>query len=84
VRENLQIKSKQTYTQILDTSITDDIVPDLHHLADRALLRPVSVFIGEGTISDFALVMLVGMISGAYSTIYMPRGGARLGEAAAK
>ena len=27
--------------------------------------------IGEGTISDFALVMLAGLISGTYSTIYI-------------
>ena len=71
VRENLQIKSKQTYTQILDASITETL--------SRTFITSLTVLfcvlslyvIGEGTISDFALVMLVGMISGAYSTIYM-------------
>lgn len=71
VRENLQIKSKETYTQILNVSITETL--------SRTFITSLTVLfcvlslyvIGEGTISDFALVMLVGLVSGAYSTIYM-------------
>ncbi len=71
VRENIQIKSKQTYTQIIDSSIWETL--------SRTIITTLTVLfcvlslymIGEGTISDFALVMLAGLVSGTYSTIYI-------------
>ncbi len=71
VRENQQIKAKHTFTQILDISITETL--------SRTFITSLTVLfcvlalyvIGEGTISDFALVMLVGLVSGTYSTVYM-------------
>ncbi len=71
VRENQQILSKQTFGQIIDLSITQTL--------SRTFITSLTVLfcvlslyvIGEGTISDFALVMLFGLISGTYSTIYI-------------
>lgn len=71
VRENMQIKSKHTFTQLLDVSITETL--------SRTFITSLTVLfcvlalyvIGEGTISDFALIMLVGLVSGTYSTVYM-------------
>ncbi len=71
VRENLQIKTKQTFTYVLDLSITQTL--------SRTVITTLTVLfcvltlylIGEGTISDFALVMLFGLILGTYSTIYI-------------
>jgi preprotein translocase subunit SecF len=71
VRENIQVKTKQTFTQILDASITETL--------SRTFITSLTVLfcvlslylIGEGTISDFALVMLFGLVSGTYSTIYI-------------
>jgi len=71
VRENMQIKSKQTFTQIIDKSLLETL--------SRTIITTLTVLfcvlslylIGEGTISDFALVMLVGLVAGTYSTIYI-------------
>jgi preprotein translocase SecF subunit len=71
VRENKNIKAKQTYMQLLDVSISETL--------SRTFITSLTVLfcvlalyvIGEGTISDFALVMLVGLVSGTYSTVYI-------------
>jgi len=71
VRENIKIESKITFTEIINRSITQTL--------SRTFLTTLTVLFsvfslyllaGEG-IREFALVMLVGMISGVYSTIYI-------------
>ena len=71
VRENLNIHAKSAFKQILNISITQTL--------SRTFITSLTTFfcvlarylIGEGTISDFALVMLVGLVAGIYSTIYI-------------
>jgi preprotein translocase subunit SecF len=71
VRENLQVKSKQTFNFIINASITETLSRTI--LTSLATLYCVVTLyaIGVGIISDFALVMLFGMIIGSYSTIYI-------------
>jgi preprotein translocase SecF subunit len=71
VRENLQIASKQTFNYIIDKSITQTLSRTF--LTSLTVLFSVLVLYlyGGEEISDFALVMLFGLVSGTYSTIYI-------------
>ena len=71
VRENLQIKTKQTFNYIINVSITETLSRTF--LTSLTVLFCVAALyaIGVGTISDFALVMLFGTVIGTYSTMFI-------------
>lgn len=72
VRENMTIVSKkQTFMEVIDKSITQTL--------SRTILTVFTVFIsllsiyllgGEG-LNDFATIMIIGLIFGSYSTLYI-------------
>ncbi|MGB4269185.1 MAG: protein translocase subunit SecF [Spirochaetota bacterium] len=71
VRENLQIKTKQTFIDVIDKSITQTISRTLL----TALTTLFAVFAlymisGEG-LSEFASVLLFGIVIGTYSSMYI-------------
>jgi len=71
VRENLQIKTKQTFVDVIDKSITQTISRTLL----TALTTLFAVFalymIGGEGLNDFASVLLFGIIIGTYSSMYI-------------
>ena len=71
VRENLQIKTKQTFIDVIDKSITQTIYRTLL----TALTTLFAVFalymIGGEGLNDFASVLLFGIIIGTYSSMYI-------------
>jgi len=71
VRENLQIKTKQTFIDVIDKSITQTISRTLL----TALTTLFAVFAlymisGEG-LNEFASVLLFGIVIGTYSSMYL-------------
>jgi len=71
VRENLQIKTKQTFIDVIDKSITQTISRTLL----TALTTLFAVFAlymisGEG-LNEFASVLLFGIVIGTYSSMYI-------------
>jgi preprotein translocase subunit SecF len=71
VRENLQIKTKQTFIDVIDKSITQTISRTLL----TALTTLFAVFalymIGGEGLNEFASVLLFGIIIGTYSSMYI-------------
>ncbi len=71
VRENLQIKTRQTFIDVIDKSITQTISRTLL----TALTTLFAVFalymIGGEGINEFATVLLFGIIIGTYSSMYI-------------
>lgn len=71
VRENLQIKTKQTFIDVIDKSITQTISRTLL----TALTTLFAVFalymIGGEGLNKFASVLLFGIIIGTYSSMYI-------------
>jgi SecD/SecF fusion protein len=71
VRENLKKPGKATYEAIVNTSINETL--------SRTILTSFTVFVvvvalylfGGPVINDFAFTMLVGLVSGTYSTIFV-------------
>jgi preprotein translocase subunit SecF len=71
VRENLQIKTKQTFIDVIDKSITQTISRTLL----TALTTLFAVFalymIGGEGLNEFANVLLFGIVIGTYSSLYI-------------
>ncbi|MGQ9842354.1 MAG: protein translocase subunit SecF [Spirochaetota bacterium] len=71
VRENLQIKTKQTFVDVIDKSITQTISRTLL----TALTTLFAVFalymIGGEGLNEFASVVVFGIIIGTYSSMYI-------------
>ena len=71
IRENLGLIKKKTFIEIVNLSI--------NHTLSRTLLTSfttlfvvLSLYLfGGGAINDFALIMLVGVIVGSYSSIFI-------------
>ena len=71
IRENIEVKSKQTFIEVINKSISQSISRTL--LTSLTTLFAVfSLYIlGGDVINDFALVLLFGIVVGTYSSIYI-------------
>ncbi|OHD63841.1 MAG: protein-export membrane protein SecF [Spirochaetes bacterium RBG_13_51_14] len=71
IRENTQIESKSSFIEIVNKSITFTMSRTIL-TSFLTLLTVFALFLlgGEG-ITDFAMVLLFGMIVGIYSTVYI-------------
>ena len=71
IRENLQVKSKQTFTDIINKSITQTLSRTF--ITTLTVLYSVIILyvLGGDVLREFSLVMLVGLISGTYSTVFI-------------
>lgn len=71
IRENLRMDTQRSFREIANLSINQTL--------GRTLLTNLTVFLavlslfflGGGAINDFALCMLIGVIVGTYSTVYI-------------
>lgn len=71
IRENINIESKQTFTEIINKSVSQMLIRTI--LTSLLTLFSVAAifFLGGETLHSFGQVLLFGMIVGCYSTIYI-------------
>jgi preprotein translocase subunit SecF len=71
IRESQRIYPDDTFQHILDRSITETLSRTIITTV-TTMLAVLSLFIfTTGSMKDFALALLVGMVSGVYSTIFI-------------
>ena len=71
VRDNLKIMRRSPFEEILNASINQTLSRSII-TSGTVLLTVLSLFLfGGEVINDFAFVMLIGVIEGSYSTIYL-------------
>jgi preprotein translocase subunit SecF len=71
IRENLGKHRGKTFAQIINLSVSETLSRTL--LTSGATLLSILAFFvwGTGVIKDFALALLVGIVAGTYSSIYV-------------
>jgi preprotein translocase subunit SecF len=71
IRENLSKHRNKTFSQIINLSVSETLSRTI--LTSGATMLSVLAFFiwGTGVIKDFALAMVVGIIAGTYSSIYV-------------
>jgi preprotein translocase subunit SecF len=68
LRENLKLKPRTAFEEIIDLSINQSLSRTIN-TAFTTLLPVLALYFFGGTLSDFAFVLLVGIIVGTYSSI---------------
>jgi preprotein translocase subunit SecF len=71
IRENLGKHRGKTFAQIINLSVSETLSRTVL-TAGATLLSFLAFFVwGTGVIKDFALALLIGMVAGTYSSIYV-------------
>lgn len=74
VRSNLKTVKVKNFKELLDISLTDTLSRSIITTA-TTLFAVIALFIfTTGSIKDFALALIVGLISGCYSSIFISSG----------
>jgi SecD/SecF fusion protein len=71
VRENVPRMPRAAFTQIVNRSMSEVLTRSLATSFCTALPIAALLFFGGNTLKDFAFALLVGVISGAYSSIFI-------------
>ena len=71
MRENMRLHSNMTLTEILDLSQSECLGRTMITTVTTMLAVFALYFFTTGDIKDFALALIVGLVSGVYSTIYI-------------
>lgn len=71
IRENVQVKSKQTFLEVINKSISQSISRTLLTSLTTLFAVFALYLLGGDVINDFALIILFGIFVGTYSSIYI-------------
>ncbi len=72
VRENLKFYSKKaTYDEIVNVSVNQTLARSINTSLTTLLTLGALYFLGGVTTKDFVLVMIIGVIAGTYSSIFV-------------
>ncbi|MCG0275885.1 MAG: protein translocase subunit SecF [Thermosediminibacteraceae bacterium] len=71
IRENLKIMTKASFDDIANTSISQTLARTVNTSLTTLLSIIALYFLGGETIKDFTLALIVGMVSGVYSTVFI-------------
>lgn len=74
VRSNLPVTKVRKFNELLDRSLSDTLGRSIITTA-TTLIAVIALFIfTTGSIKDFALALIVGLVSGCYSSLYISSG----------
>jgi len=71
IRENLKKPSKRSYEEIINTSINETLSRTILTSLTTILVLISLFFLGGGVIHDFAFALMIGVIVGTYSSIFI-------------
>ncbi len=71
IRENLKNRRKEPLSEIINNSVNQTLVRSINTTLAVVFILVALIFFGGETIKDFAVAMLIGVISGAYSSIFV-------------
>lgn len=71
VRENLKVGSKQSFAETVGSSVTQTFGRSINTSLTIFLALIALYFIGGASTKDFAFVLLIGIITGTYSSIFV-------------
>ena len=71
VRENMPILRRHTASQVVNESLAETITRSLNTSLVTLIPIVLLFIVGTGTLKDFAFALMVGIMSGAYSSIFI-------------
>ncbi|MCD6150918.1 MAG: protein translocase subunit SecF, partial [Deltaproteobacteria bacterium] len=71
IRENLRKPGKRSYEELINTSINETLNRTILTSVTTILVLLSLFFLGGGVIHDFAFALMIGVIVGTYSSIFI-------------
>ena len=71
IRENLKVLKRETYTKIINQSINESLSRTIVTSLTTFVVVMVLWLFGGEVIHNFALAMIIGVIVGTYSSVYV-------------
>jgi len=71
IRENIKRTRKQPFDEIINTSIKQTITRSINTSATTLITVTLLYILGVEAIKDFALPLIIGVLSGTYSSIFI-------------
>ncbi len=71
IRENLKFRTKETFPELVNRSITEVWVRSMNTSITTFLASFSLVLFGGPTLRDFSMTLMFGLLSGTYSSIYI-------------
>lgn len=71
VRENMQLDRKYSYKELVNMSVSQTLSRSIYTSATTFIMVLVLYIIGVASIREFALPLMMGIISGTYSSIFI-------------
>ncbi len=71
IRENTKVSSKQSYGEIVDQSIKQTMGRSINTTVTTFVMVAVLYVLGVNAIREFALPLMIGILGGAYSSLFL-------------
>jgi len=71
IRENFRVLRKASLIENIDTSVTQTLLRTLATSFSTALALIALLFFGGDTLANFAITLLIGVVVGTYSSVYI-------------
>lgn len=71
IRENMRLLRLKSFSEIINTSINETLSRTILTSGTVLLVSIVLFFLGGSVLHDFAFAMIVGVVAGTYSSIYI-------------
>jgi preprotein translocase subunit SecF len=71
IRENLRLRVGQNLTEIINNSINQTLVRSINTSLTVVFVLVALLFFGGDTIKNFVMALLIGIIAGTYSSIFI-------------
>jgi preprotein translocase SecF subunit len=71
IRENMQRRTSETFDEVVNASLVQTLARSLNtSLTVIFTLSALTIFGGSGSVHNFTLALLIGIVSGTYSSIF--------------
>jgi len=71
IRDNLKIMRRSDYAKIANVSVNQTLTRSINTTLTTLIMLVLMYFLGPNALKDFALPLLIGIISGTYSSIFI-------------
>lgn len=71
IRENIKFARKETYAEIANKSVNQTITRSINTSLTTLVTIVLLYFLGVDSIKDFSLALIIGLLAGTYSSIFI-------------
>lgn len=71
IRENLKLKISESFSEIVGISLRQTLVRSINTSLTVVLVLSMLLYVGPASTHNFSLILLIGIIAGTYSSVFL-------------